>query len=379
MKSMPTVDSALAQSLEWMDAGASRDECLAGFPEFADAIAPLLDAAQFARASLMAGEQLPAPNLARSRARFLDAARPARVGIFAPRLALATVLAILLLIVSGIGLSTASADALPGDTLYPIKLGFEQTQLALTFNADARTQLEEDHAARRRDEVQAVITMQRETNVEFSGVVQSASGGVLIVSGVPLVVEDETDLPVGSPVQIQARTTNDGRVIARRIAQPTRTPPPGEPHPTITFVLTETRLPPPPTFTLRPIETRILIPPSREIPPTETRRPPFATLAPRASLPAMTAAPPRETGTRPASFPTPPIDPRGTRTGTRLPTPSRASQTPIPIGTPLPPPPGVRSPAPSRPPITSFPIGTRLPPPPGLTPSNVLPHPPTRK
>ena len=271
---MVTIEAALASALEMIQQGASRDECLARHSEFANELALLLDAAQLARAGLMARAQIPAPNLARGRARFLDAARPARAFVFAPRFALATACAILLLVISGFGLSTASADALPGDALYPIKLGFEQAQIALTFNAESRAQLAEDHAARRRDEVQAVVTLQRATDVEFSGVVQSASGGALIVSGVPIVAEDAPELPIGSPVQVQARTTTDGQVIARRIAQPTRTPPPFEPRPTFTRVPTETRVAPFATITPRPIETR-------EPPPSETREPPFATITPR--------------------------------------------------------------------------------------------------
>jgi hypothetical protein len=361
---MATIEAALASALEMIQQGASRDECLARHSEFANELALLLDAAQLARAGLMARAQIPAPNLARGRARFLDAARPARAFVFAPRFALATACAILLLVISGFGLSTASADALPGDALYPIKLGFEQAQIALTFNAESRAQLAEDHAARRRDEVQAVVTLQRATDVEFSGVVQSASGGALIVSGVPIVVEDAPDLPVGSPVQVQARTTTDGQVIARRIAQPTRTPPPFEPRPTITRVPTETRVAPFATNTPRPFETReppfaTLTPrpfETRIIPTTETRRPPLATPEPRETRVFQTP-------TRPAPFPT--FSPPGiTLSPTRLPEPTRPPFfTPFPTNTRLP---SLATPKLSPP--TVPPNRTPLPPYPGMKP-----------
>ncbi|MBI5653729.1 MAG: hypothetical protein HZC40_25260 [Chloroflexi bacterium] len=367
---MATIESALASALEMIEQGASRNECLARFPEYADELAPLLDAAQFARVGLMARETLTlsAPNLARGRARFLQSARPTRAFVFAPRFALASAFAILLIVIGGFGLSTASADALPGDALYPIKLGFEQAQVALTFNGESRAQLAETHAARRRDEVQAVVALQRVTDVEFSGVIQSASGGTVIVSGVPIVVDDAPDLPVGSAVQIQARTTTDGKIVARRIAQPTRTPPPFEPRPTLTRAPTETRAAPFATITPRPFETRelpppetrVLVSPTREIPSaaTETRRAPFATPDPRETRAPFATLDPRETRppitlTRPAPFPT--FPPPSAITRTRLPEPTRLPfVTPVPNGTRFPPL-ATPKPPPNRTPLPPYP------------------------
>ena len=58
---------------------------------------------------------------------------------FATRLALYALATVL---IGGFFTVNASASSLPGDTLYGLKLGWEQTRLALSFSEDSRAELE---------------------------------------------------------------------------------------------------------------------------------------------------------------------------------------------------------------------------------------------
>ena len=69
-----------------------------------------------------------------------------------------TVLAIfvVLIIVGGFTVN-ASATAIPGELLYPVKRAWESSQLTLTLNQADRIQLETHFDERRRDEVRALL------------------------------------------------------------------------------------------------------------------------------------------------------------------------------------------------------------------------------
>ncbi|MFC1913422.1 DUF5667 domain-containing protein [Chloroflexota bacterium] len=71
--------------------------------------------------------------------------------------AVAVVVAVILFISAlGTGTAYASQDSLPGDTLYPVKLGTEQVQRVITFNDAAETELELKFANTRLEEMKDV-------------------------------------------------------------------------------------------------------------------------------------------------------------------------------------------------------------------------------
>jgi hypothetical protein len=78
----------------------------------------------------------------------------------AARLAFAGALAVAVL-VGGLTSAAASGNSLPGDALYPIKLGVEQTQLALTFDPVARARLHAQFAEVRLREAQRLVAAGR--------------------------------------------------------------------------------------------------------------------------------------------------------------------------------------------------------------------------
>lgn len=95
----------------------------------------------------------------------LDARVPLVIGVI-------TLIVTNLLLLSGMGAVTAAAQAsLPGDILYPTKMGFEALQLTLSFKSAAQAQRHLEFARNRVDEIQALADMGRE--IEIPAVVRS--------------------------------------------------------------------------------------------------------------------------------------------------------------------------------------------------------------
>jgi hypothetical protein len=261
-------DLILDQALKFLTSGLSREACLRRFPEHAARLAPLLSAAEAARAGLLADQPIPAPNLARGRRRFLVAARPRPFTSL--RLA-GAILALLLVVLVATGV--ASADALPGDVLYPVKLGLEQAQLALTFDPAARERALAEQAARRRGETQAVLNLRRTTRVEFEGLVESAQEGLLIISSIRVATDQASEYHVADLVWVEGLATAEGHVVAERItllaSAPTSTPVPTIAPPTQSRPLVAPTLGPPTATSLpsteRPTESRPVLATSTEI------------------------------------------------------------------------------------------------------------------
>lgn len=78
----------------------------------------------------------------------------------AARLAFAGALAAAVL-VGGLTSAAASGNSLPGDPFYPIKLGIERAQLAITFDAAARARLHAQFAEVRLSEAKRLIAVGR--------------------------------------------------------------------------------------------------------------------------------------------------------------------------------------------------------------------------
>ncbi len=245
----------LDQALDALAAGEERDLILARFAAHAGTLAPMLEAAELARAALSA--PVPAPSLARGRARFLQAAQPAArpagwlALLPAARLRAAplraTLAALVLVALAALGTGAASATALPGDVLYPVKRALEDARLAVTVEARARDDYAETLRARRRLEAAQAAATGREAAVAFEGVVQTVAGDRLIVSAVVVLTPAGAAVQLGDTVAVEAHTRG-GLIIADRIvvlrpglvvpddvpatARPTFTPSPVRPSPT---------------------------------------------------------------------------------------------------------------------------------------------------
>jgi hypothetical protein len=75
--------------------------------------------------------------------------------------ALISILTVVVMIGSGLGAAAVSAQALPGDTLYPVKRGFEEVSLTLSFSTAGDVQLLADFTDRRLAEVEELFAQSR--------------------------------------------------------------------------------------------------------------------------------------------------------------------------------------------------------------------------
>src|SRR5262245_48178707 len=160
------IESILQRCLVWLAAGESVDACLRRFPERAEELRPLLEAAAALR-----GWQSPtlspvARAAARERARTALAARQglSRLrgwgrlwGGRGARVLPLTLALILLLGTLGIGVAAAQSS-LPGQALYGLKRQSEQLRLQLASNAEQTVELRLQFAGRRIDEALAEAT-----------------------------------------------------------------------------------------------------------------------------------------------------------------------------------------------------------------------------
>ena len=229
---VPLMD-ALEESLRAMQQGASIEACLQRYAEQAEELRPLLQAAQMAQSLRV--EEIPAAALNRSRTRVLGRAAQLRKkstrGWFArlPRLAFNLAAVVIVLVVGLFSLNSASAQALPGDTLYPLKLSIENLWLRTAASPQARQNLETAFQQRRIEEVRQLLTLGREENVQFQGVLvkqQTVSGTTTqrwTVSDIEVTLSAETEvvgeIKIGMLVEVQG-VTQPGQGVLASVVRP---------------------------------------------------------------------------------------------------------------------------------------------------------------
>lgn len=215
---MNNLFDALEICLQEMENGADLETALARFPDLARELRPILKTSLKAR-SLSVGE--PSEEVVRrARARVLQRAAELRESGIAPRtrvipafqrLALSFALAALLLL-SGTGLLNASASALPGENLYPVKRTWEGLRLLLIFDKDAREQLEHQYKTERLYEVNELLAEGRHETIQFAGLFMQVNGRDY-VSGIPVDLGPNMQLPEnGAAVIISGQTNEQGGV-----------------------------------------------------------------------------------------------------------------------------------------------------------------------
>jgi len=103
---------------------------------------------------------------------FRSRQRTNSVQIFSRSFALSTILLIILVGIMLFGGASATAFAsqssLPGDALYPVKMGLEQTRISLANDAYAQAKLHLQFAQRRLDEIKELLMQGRTSDVEFA-------------------------------------------------------------------------------------------------------------------------------------------------------------------------------------------------------------------
>jgi hypothetical protein len=219
---------AFEDCLARLQAGAGLEQVLARYPGWKQELRPMLLAAQAAR---QAGADVSVPRAAmtRSRAKFLQKAKNMAAGrgrsaahLPAWRLALASLLVVLVLASGLVTTLAVSAHALPGDVLYPVKIATEQTQLLLTRGTVQRLELEQSFDRERVTEVDALIQQASTRDVQFAGGLSAMQGNTWQVGNIKIRVTDSTHflspVKLGYYVDVEGRLQPDGVVMAYQVA-----------------------------------------------------------------------------------------------------------------------------------------------------------------
>jgi hypothetical protein len=223
----PNLADILETCLQLMEKGASIDSVLLRYPNQAEELRPLLEAAL--QATSLGQQEAPVGALVRNRNRVLStAARLSKKGGLITgwrsswRFAWIALVGLIFLLVSGNGLLIASAHSLPGDILYPIKRSVETTQITIQSNPVQKQALQAAFSQRRIEETKSLMTIGRVEKVDFSGVIASKTSDGWLVSGIPVVVTSHTrvegEIGVGDDVNVSGETHADGSVDASRLS-----------------------------------------------------------------------------------------------------------------------------------------------------------------
>jgi len=211
-----------------LETGVPLDASVRLYPELADELTAPLEAWQAASLLATGLSDIPAERIQRSRTRLLETAaqlrRTTRRRTIAvrgfSRLALAALSLLLFVVLGWGGLATASAQALPGDSLYRVKRVDENLRLGLSAPSK-RSDLETEYSERRSEEVRALLELGREHEIEFTGVVRSQTGEIWDVNGVRVVVGSEAEVDAGLfpgvTVEVEGSTDATGTVLASEI------------------------------------------------------------------------------------------------------------------------------------------------------------------
>jgi hypothetical protein len=281
------LEITLIECLDALAQGESLEHILARYPQESAQLRPLLEAA--ASLSTLRREPSEAAKM-QSRQKFMAQAdllrrtsARQRAG-FLPRFATGFIAAALVAIVLGTGAVAASGSALPGDPFYGLKRTVENVRLQSASSPAQRQELQREFEQRRRDEANELLDARRESEVEFTGPIESLQPNAWIVAGLVVQVDDQTQI--------------DGTPQINRMAEVRGlTGPTGLRASSITIEsggeLDSTPLPEA-TETPQTIETPAA---TESIEPTHTLRPTTATPRSTATPPPTTMATPRSTAT----------------------------------------------------------------------------------
>ncbi len=220
----PALD-ALEVCLAARKTGVPIQRVLALYPEHAEVLRALLGGADLARAMQ---QDDPSPeSFQRTRTKLLGYAARLRKAHKTPwyqgllRLSWALVLVLALFFFSGYSVYSAAAQAMPGESLYPVKRMLENARLQMA-SPDRRPALEALYNQRRLAEVQQLIHNHSGGHyVTFWGVVEEQSDSRWVVDSIPVQLGTDVriigEIRVGMVIEIEGKTTPEGWILANEL------------------------------------------------------------------------------------------------------------------------------------------------------------------
>jgi hypothetical protein len=156
-------EDILDECIDRMLAGESMEECLQSYPGRAQELMPLLESAAAAQEASSIEPSLEFKNLARhevmskvqAEARKPEGRKRWKLPVLGwqPRWAVTAVAAFFILLIATSSTVAASSNAMPDDTLYPVKLAVENVRLRFAFSDTKKAELNSEFAERRVDEI----------------------------------------------------------------------------------------------------------------------------------------------------------------------------------------------------------------------------------
>ena len=235
-----------------MEAGVPLDNCLREYPEYAPELSKLLKTAEIVKT--LREENIPIEARVQNQKKILtqaesfhaenkrsknsssidwllkplnDVAQYLRVlSPVASKLVLALGIAGIFILFSG-GLLITSAKSLPGDSLYPVKRAVEDIKVYLAPSDEIRHEYEDAYSQKRVEEVNLLIGLTREQKISFEGIINSMDESHWSVSGIPVVIQPDTEIVAGVDgrntvvpgmwVEVEGTTGSQGEVYANEI------------------------------------------------------------------------------------------------------------------------------------------------------------------
>jgi len=184
---MKEFETILDYCIDEMRAGKSIDKLVEQFPEYAEELRSMLELSE------QVGElDAPEPSAETINNALFEIGQragqkkqePDTSGIFLPKFVRQpwvrrTVSAMLVVVVLFFGLSTASADSVPGDLLYPVKQLTESIQIAFTFNEEDEAELRLTFSEKRLKELSKVYRETGEVNEQLIQAMLADAGAAI--------------------------------------------------------------------------------------------------------------------------------------------------------------------------------------------------------
>jgi hypothetical protein len=234
-------EALLDESISALQAGVPIEEILAEVPDYATELRPLLYAATLLadpkpdlvpeerkaalRAQYMeqALELPPAPPAFRDKIQAISRIfkrRVTREAVISDLITI-TITAVLTLLMAALLLTYVARSSIPGDFLYGIKGLSENVQLALTLDAEGKTDLEAQFNLERLKEIEQLLQQKRAAVVHFRGNLEVKGEGLWVIEGYTILLAEDTAIP-GTPqendrVEVIGLLRTNGTLVADTI------------------------------------------------------------------------------------------------------------------------------------------------------------------
>lgn len=283
------LDDIFNECYERIRSGESLESCLRSYPQYRSELEPLL------RTTFDIGRRVsyihPRPEFKHwAQVRFESAMRyprqqqqitakaPVASGFFRHAWAVAFTIALVLILGTGSTMA-ASSQALPDQTLYPVKLATEQVQVAFAVTDERKAEVYTELVGKRADEVQAMANAGKTDEAAEAAALYQEQ----FQKAIDAIMKAEADqLAVLPPIPPIETTT------------PTVTTPPETTTPTSTTTTPEVTTPPETTTPAGTITTPEVTTPPETTTPTGTTTPPTVVATSENVTPTETATEPQE-------------------------------------------------------------------------------------